>query len=255
MRSNQTARSGSENVFFRAKDIMTVGNIISGFASILFMLHGNPESAKLMIVLAIIFDLADGYVARTFFEPNKFGGELDNTADLISYNIAPSVIVYGVLQPYNQIIAFLTGATIISAGTIRLARFNVNRMEVPGFFIGLPRPISAVLIISYLNSNFFTTEMGEGFSLYYSAAFFIAISLMNLTTIPYPGHHHRKIDDKLRYGLIGLAVIGIISYLRQSIWEFMFITLAVYVISPWIVLEKKQWSDIEKELEQWTAKE
>lgn len=238
-------------MFFNLKDIPTLGNVLAGYSAMCLVVLGRTELAGLMVLVAVLFDLADGYIARTFFKPNKFGKELDNLADLVSYNMAPSVIAFSRLSSYSVEIAFIAGASILAAGTLRLARFNIHRIEVPGFFIGLPRPVSAVLIVSFLSSNIFTYFSGKYWFIILSMLFIVSISTLNITTAPYIGHHERKFDatDKILVFILMISVV--LSYIQNIIWDMVFLLNFIYMLFPWLFMPKKVKDYVYSEMKSW----
>ncbi len=123
------------------------------------LFHDKVILAGWLIFIASILDGMDGKVARLVHGSSDFGVEIDSLADLLSFVIAPSLMVYFVycsdIYIYGSLIAF----TYVIFGTIRLARFNVlAHRESPGHFIGLPSPLAAITVISV--PMFFITYTG-----------------------------------------------------------------------------------------------
>jgi CDP-diacylglycerol--serine O-phosphatidyltransferase len=119
-----------------------------GFLSILNTQIGNYEIACYYILIAAAFDSVDGKLARAIGISSNFGKEIDSLADMVSFCLAPSVLVYNL---YTQDMPGISGEIIASTplilGAIRLARFNVDSDEMPSAnFIGLPTPINAISI-------------------------------------------------------------------------------------------------------------
>jgi CDP-diacylglycerol--serine O-phosphatidyltransferase len=236
-------------MFSKLKDFITVGNILCGFASIAFIIKGNLYLASILIIAAVLFDLADGYIARTFSTANKFGAEFDNLADHISYSIAPAILLYYAISSISDLLAFFMGALIIISGTIRFARFNIKRLEVPGYFVGLPRPASAVLIVAYLNSHLFINIQ----SLLFTITFVVLLSLMNVMYVAYVGHHTRKTNKLIRILILVFFIICIASFYLGVIWDVLFLAGIIYLISPWLFVSKKKRKDIKKIFKEYVA--
>lgn len=127
---------------------LTVGNMLGGYASILFAAQGKFETALLMILVAGVLDGLDGRVARFTQTTSDLGSHLDSLADAISFGVAPSMLAYhmGVetLGRAGWAACFLFAA----CGVIRLARFNASPPRDPRYFIGLPIPAAAWTIVS-----------------------------------------------------------------------------------------------------------
>lgn len=136
-------------------NLITVMNMFLGFMGIVMMIKGDPIRGGWLILFAGLCDVADGKLARMLGIPSKFGVEFDSFADTVSFCAAPSLLIYTVyvegLPPlFGGIIAF----TPLLFGTIRLARFNIIQDEDPkSFFTGLPTPVNAILIVSYMLFN------------------------------------------------------------------------------------------------------
>ena len=130
--------------------LFTLINLFMGFLSILNTQIGNYEIACYYILIAAAFDSVDGKIARLIGIPTNFGKEIDSLADMVSFCLAPSILVYSL---YTQNMPGITGELIASAplimGAIRLARFNTEVYdEQPAYFTGLPTPMNALSIAS-----------------------------------------------------------------------------------------------------------
>ena len=128
--------------------IFTLINLFLGFLSILNTQIGNYHFACYYILAAAAFDSVDGKLARLIGISSNFGKEIDSLADMVSFCLAPSVLVYNL---YTQNMPGISGEIIAAAplilGAIRLARFNTESDEVPSaYFSGLPTPMNAISI-------------------------------------------------------------------------------------------------------------
>jgi CDP-diacylglycerol--serine O-phosphatidyltransferase len=119
---------------------------------------GAFEHAAIAILIAMVFDMLDGRVARMMRQTSDFGGQLDSLADAITFGVAPGVVVammhsmasYGYAQPFYSKMAWVFGAAYACGAIIRLARFNVENTshseEAHRYFKGLPSPAAAGVI-------------------------------------------------------------------------------------------------------------
>ncbi|MEW5853240.1 MAG: CDP-alcohol phosphatidyltransferase family protein [Myxococcota bacterium] len=182
-----------------AKDYVTSGNLLAGFASALFAMNGNLLWAALMMPVAMFFDAFDGIVARVTRRYNKFGGEFDNVADHMSYGVAPAFLLYaayepvfreevGLQRPLAIALAFLVGGVPIFFASLRFARFNTYHYKVPGYWLGVPRPATAFALAAMVNSHLFTAGGTQG----RLACILLVLLLggLNASTFPYLSHHH-----------------------------------------------------------------
>ncbi|GBD93923.1 CDP-alcohol phosphatidyltransferase [bacterium BMS3Abin05] len=130
---------------------ITIGNIYCGFLSIVYSMEGNFVVASWLIVLAAVFDALDGSVARLTKSYSKLGIELDSLSDVVSFGVAPSILLYSVY--FNRInnIGVLISFVPLFFGAIRLARFNTNQDSFEKKeYTGLPIPTQAVAIASFV---------------------------------------------------------------------------------------------------------
>jgi CDP-diacylglycerol--serine O-phosphatidyltransferase len=137
----------------RAKHLIpnavTLGNIALGFFGMVAAARGQFERSVLLLFFAALCDLADGKLARALNATSKFGMELDSLSDMVSFGIAPAVLVYlAVLQPLGWV-----GAAVALVyplcGAIRLARYNSDVSSIGKVtFLGCPIPIAASYVWS-----------------------------------------------------------------------------------------------------------
>ena len=133
-------------------NLFTLANLFCGFASIIASAGGAFERAAWLIVLAAVFDMLDGVVARLTDSTSEFGVELDSLCDAVSFGVAPSMMLYMVFFQQWPNWGLLIASLPALAGVLRLARFNVqlNSMEDKLYFRGMPIPAGALTIISYV---------------------------------------------------------------------------------------------------------
>lgn len=126
---------------------LTVCGMFFGFYAIISAIDGKFIHSAWAIVLANIFDGLDGWIARLTRTTSRFGVELDSLSDLVTFGIAPSVLIYKwVLIEFGRVgfaIAFLFAV----CGALRLARFNIQIAGIKSFK-GLPIPGAATMIAS-----------------------------------------------------------------------------------------------------------
>lgn len=129
---------------------LTTLNLFAGFVSIIYSIQFNFVIAAYAIVLAAFFDLLDGRVARMTKSTSAFGAEYDSLCDLVSFGLAPALLLYQMaLHPLGRF-GWLSAFFFLACGAIRLARFNVQGAteELDQHFQGLPIPLAAGIIAS-----------------------------------------------------------------------------------------------------------
>jgi CDP-diacylglycerol--serine O-phosphatidyltransferase len=130
-------------------NLFTSASLFAGFYSIVATMNADFERAAWAIVISGICDGADGRIARLTATTSKFGVEYDSLSDLLSFGLAPGLLVYEwALRPYGKwgwSVAFL----YVVCGALRLARYNVQIDNVEAVsFKGLPIPAAAGMIVS-----------------------------------------------------------------------------------------------------------
>jgi len=132
---------------FILPSLLTLTSIFMSFYSVVAAINSQFLLAAALILAAGIFDGIDGRVARLTKTTTKFGLELDSLADVISFGVAPALLIYlWALVPYGRI-GWVSAFVFVSCGALRLARFNVQSGNIdPKRFIGLPIPAAAAMV-------------------------------------------------------------------------------------------------------------
>ena len=134
-----------------APNVVTILALIAGVTGVKFALAGFYEKAVAAIILAGILDGLDGTLARLLKSTSRFGAELDSLSDVVSFGVAPALILY--LWGLNQLggIGWVITLTFVVCMALRLARFN-SRMDdedeprkKAGYLTGFPAPVAAAL--------------------------------------------------------------------------------------------------------------
>ena len=130
-------------------NLITTANMFCGFFAIIQAIKGQYLLAAYAIVAAAVFDLLDGRVARLTRSTSHFGAEYDSLCDLVSFGLAPGILLYlWALQPFGRI-GWLVSFLFAACGALRLARFNVQaQTHEKAFFQGLPIPMAAGIVAS-----------------------------------------------------------------------------------------------------------
>ncbi|HEX3810324.1 MAG TPA: CDP-diacylglycerol--serine O-phosphatidyltransferase [Rhizomicrobium sp.] len=142
---------------------LTLVGLCCGATSMRFAFSGQWKAAVVAIACAAIFDMLDGRAARLFGADSKFGAQLDSLADLVSFGIAPSVLVYMWTLYHANGVGWALTLIYCVCCAIRLARFNIEadaehedgeEVEPAGHFTGVPTPAAACLIMLPLLLSF-----------------------------------------------------------------------------------------------------
>jgi CDP-diacylglycerol---serine O-phosphatidyltransferase len=137
-------------------NLLTTGGLFCGFYSLIASLRGDFLIAAVAIMAANVFDVLDGRIARLTKTTSRFGIEYDSLCDLVAFGVAPGILVYRWgLEPWGTF-GWLAASLYVTAGALRLARFNV--MYDTGqkrHFLGLPIPAAAEVIASTVMLYYF----------------------------------------------------------------------------------------------------
>lgn len=132
-------------------NLLTTANLFCGFFSIIQSLNGNFLLSVWMILLAGVFDFADGKVARLTNTQSEFGIEYDSLSDLTTFCMAPAILVYQWAFTGFGKLGIAVSFFYFACGALRLARFNVQSESVEkSGFQGLPTPAAAGTLVSYV---------------------------------------------------------------------------------------------------------
>jgi len=131
--------------------LFTLANMCFGFFSIIYAFNGKFLHAAKVIVVAVLMDGLDGRIARATKTTSEFGLNFDSIVDVISFGVAPAVLVYAYWFKNMELgfFSWFYGFLFLAAGAARLARFNVQTKKdnaSGSYFIGLPIPGAAGLI-------------------------------------------------------------------------------------------------------------
>jgi CDP-diacylglycerol--serine O-phosphatidyltransferase len=149
---------------FILPNLFTLSSIFCGFYAILLS-GGSPTpddlyKASLLIIFAMFFDMVDGRVARLTRTQSAFGVEIDSLADVVSFGVAPAVLVYAWSLSALGNVGIFAAFAYVACGAIRLARFNVLATDTSGrpkkpskYILGLPIPGAAGILVSLVAAN------------------------------------------------------------------------------------------------------
>jgi CDP-diacylglycerol--serine O-phosphatidyltransferase len=194
-------------------NLLTAMNFLLGFLSILASTEARFDRAAWAILLAAIFDMLDGRVARLTNTTSKFGVEFDSLCDLVSFGIAPAILMYfAALKPFDR--GGIVVAVIFAlCGALRLARFNVMAEVLPkSYFQGLPIPMASTTIAT---AFFFSREMNLNLERsYFLLALTASLGLLMVSTFKFPSFkdfHFRRRRQFTTIALIFALLIALIS--------------------------------------------
>ena len=169
---------------------ITLIGVCLGLTSIKFAIDGKFAIAIIAILFAGLMDALDGRIARLIKGTSKMGKELDSLGDVISFGVAPALVMYFWNLQYLDKLGWFICLIYVICVALRLARFNVNSEEEPSwkdnFFEGMPSPAGGIIVLMPLIFSFSALE-DFFFKVNYDLLvpiFFISVSLLLISTIP-----------------------------------------------------------------------
>lgn len=133
-------------------NLLTISNLVLGCLAIITIINGNTVLAAQFILIAAVLDFCDGFAARALHAYSDIGKQLDSLADLVSFGVAPAMILYQILNvpELTNIHSYLPYLSILLpvAAAWRLAKFNLDDSQSK-IFIGLPSPAAGILAASF----------------------------------------------------------------------------------------------------------
>lgn len=181
-------------------NFITSLNLASGFIAIIFILNGDNVTASWLILAAMVFDFLDGFASRLLKAYSDMGKELDSLADVVSFGVAPGLIIYNLLHTSMNhggisttslsgiisLLCLIVPAIMPVCAGLRLAKFNIDPTQTTSFK-GLPTPANALAVISVvLAGEYGNSEIiGSFLSLPFAIVLFsLVLSLLMVTRIP-----------------------------------------------------------------------
>jgi len=206
-------------------NLLTLSSMFLGFYSIVASFNSDYQTAAWTIMAASVFDVLDGWVARITHTATRFGIEIDSLSDVISFGVAPGVLVYTwSLSSFGRI-GWLGSFFLVACAALRLARFNVQMGSTEKkHFTGLPTPAAALAIsaavlaydeviglLEYLQLRWLADMVGRDY--WILALTFLLAGLM-VSNITYHSLKEANLRERRPFGLLVViaAFLAIVAY-------------------------------------------
>ena len=201
--------------------------------------HGQYPLAAWLILWAVFFDFMDGKMARSLGGGSAFGMELDSLADVVSFGVAPAMVMYGAyLQGFYGVTAALCCSFYAICGALRLARFNVT-VSRGGFFQGLPIPGGGLFLVAFVMARVPLPPELAMFLLFCTA-------LLLISNVPYGNLKKMRKGNANRRKVLFLLLVGLglFAILRGSAPLAL---MATYVVGGFFKFDWGQWLSLPSE--------
>lgn len=236
-------------------NMFTLANLFSGFSAIIFISKNHFETAVAFVVLAALFDLLDGLVARLVKATSELGAELDSLCDAVSFGVAPAYLLYQMyFNEFGQIGILISSLPALT-GALRLARFNVMLVsfEDKDYFTGLPIPSAALTIISYLMFIHTNPEIDSNIKdiLIYSVT--IIVSLLMVSRIKFdniPKLNRRTLRKRPIVTIIFYIGLLVIIFSKGQFLFYGMILYIVFTVIREVIIWFKHINEIEEDFDE-----
>ncbi len=209
-------------------NIFTTFNLFAGFFAIISSIEAKFTTAAVSILIAGVFDLLDGKIARATNTSSQFGIEYDSLADLVSFGIAPMLLMYlWALKPLGRL-GWLAAFLFMACGALRLARFNTNTEAADNeFFTGLPIPAAAGMTASIV---LFADKMNFAANPLLMLTVLYLLAFLMVSTIKFKSLKKHAFFGRMKFNIlaVGILILIFIAALPQIA---LFIVSVLYILS------------------------
>jgi len=220
-------------------NIFTSLNLFFGFYAVIASINGRFATAAAAIIIGVLFDIMDGKVARATNTVSKFGIEYDSLADLISFGLAPGIMIYlWSLKPMGRI-GWLAAFLFMACGALRLARFNSQAGRTSGdYFIGLPIPAGAGMVATTV---LFCHKLGieADINPIFMLMLLYLLSFLMVSTIKYNSFKKAELSKKMNFNVLVTTILVLIFIAAQPSVSLFFLTI-IYIASGPVMRIKHQ---------------
>ena len=253
-RRGRRRRSQRQRAVFLLPNLVTSAALLLGFWSIVLSTQGQFERAALCIVLAAVCDMLDGFVARAANATTAFGLEYDSLSDMVSFGVAPALLMYHwALAPLGPR-GWLVAALFSLCAALRLARFNVRAgaAEETLFYRGLPTTIAGgiVAVTVWFVAWLGPVLQGAGFAFEgppfgrfagpLVTAGFAGMSLLMVSSVPYPSWKLVRVEARRAYSVLVATALCSIGLLLNYEWMFFGFGMLFLLSGPAIWLYRRR---------------
>ena len=234
-------------------NLVTSAGLMLGFTSILKGFDGEFVFAAWAIAAAMIFDGLDGKIARLTRTTSEFGVQYDSLADLVSFGVAPGVLIYNfaLRHSFSPGLGWAIALLFTICGALRLARFNVQSATVDGkWFVGMPIPAGAGVLattVLFFNDIGWVTSTGITTCPNLILLLTLVVALLMVSTAPYWAAKEFQLFRRHAFSTLFLAIIFLVIIIREP-QRTLFVMGMLYLMSGPVVWLVRSRGDKEEDL-------
>lgn len=212
-------------------NLLTTGNLFSGFYSLIAVFNADYLLAAMAILVAMAFDILDGKSARLTKTTSRFGVEYDSLADLVSFGVAPGLLIYSwALSTYGRV-GWIAAFLFVACGTLRLARFNVQVGTTESkHFVGLPIPAAAGVIASLVVLDHHILRMGTEIKPMLILGLIYVLAFLMVSTFRYRSFKDFHLRGRKPFHVLVSAVLVLIILAAEP-QVLLFVLFAGYALA------------------------
>ena len=213
--------------------LFTLGNMFCGYACVVYAMRGEYETAAPFIGFAILLDMLDGRIARLTGTESDFGMEFDSLADVISFGIAPAILSFAWGLTSLGRLGWAAGFLYLTAGAMRLARFNIQAKGETDrrYFIGMPSPAAAAIPAATVYA--YPMGLFDARAALPALAMVLVPAFLMVSTIRFRSFKTFDLQARRPYTVLLLIAVGIM--LITWLHRYVLVVMAyAYLASPFI---------------------
>jgi CDP-diacylglycerol--serine O-phosphatidyltransferase len=229
-------RERRRQVIYVVPNLLTTGNLFCGLYAIMAVFGANYVKAAIAILVALVFDVLDGQSARWTKTTSQFGIEYDSLADLVSFGVAPGVLIYSWALSGYGLLGLAMIFAFVGCGALRLARYNVLTGTMDNrYFMGLPIPAAAGVLASLMLLDHHILRVGQEVKPVLTLIVTLALAFLMVSTIRYTKFKGMRLlaGEGFMYVVWGVLVIMLIAAAPQIA---LFMLFAGYALSGVVML-------------------
>ena len=244
-------RERRRQTIFLLPGLLTTANLLCGFSAVVLTLDGRYSAAAMALFVGMVMDILDGKVARLTRTTTQFGVEYDSLADVVSFGVAPAILLYA--WALSQLWQIGAGAGRIGAGAafvfvlcaaLRLARFNVLTGTADRrYFVGLPSPGAAGTVAAGV---LFVESVGVGplgrVALFAVACSAYLLAFLMISSVRYYSFKELDFARRLPFGVLFVAAL-VILILFANAETLAFLVFVAYALSGpvrWLITRRRE---------------
>jgi CDP-diacylglycerol--serine O-phosphatidyltransferase len=210
-----------ERGIYLLPNLMTTLALFAGFYAVIAGMNGDFVAGAIAIFIAMVFDGLDGRIARMTNSSSAFGAEYDSLADMVSFGLAPALLLYQwALNDFGKL-GWLIAFVFTAGAALRLARFNTQvGVADKRYFQGLPSPAAAAVLAGFV-WLVETNQINTGFEGDFALIFTLAAGLLMVSNVRFHSFKELNLRDKVPFvTLLVIVLVVVVITLKPSVILF-----------------------------------